>query len=398
MEIQLDNPHATLVEEERAVPLLAGVNDVVFAWSNTNIDTQSIQFRCLTDPDEINVLSVSYPPNENALTWQVYTPRAQSARVRISYIIYGLDKTYAYRAVAAHDERTLTLRQYIQLHNNANEAFGEAGMATGYGERLERPIDINQTKRVLTAKFTDVPITKVYAADFARHGYLDAGKKQLRIPMFYRLLNDDAHGLGAFPLAAGKMRIFQDDGRGTTAFLGEDWAPFTARDDEMDLFLGVAKDIVVKRTIERRERIEKTGNLASYDIIVKYEIENFKDTPVTLDIVESMVSLRSEAAGIGNQRAVEWDSGRPRHARRPRRQAIDRRSAGVPRRAARAGSRPEGRQDRASFPRGHQERVVRLNMRILNAMTPTDARTRLHQGIRPCSQSPDTPCCSPPRR
>jgi len=92
VEIQLDHLSATLVEEERIVPLAAGVNDVVFAWANTSIDKESIQFRCLTDPDNIKVLSVSYPPNENALTWQVASPRAASARVRISYIIAGLDK------------------------------------------------------------------------------------------------------------------------------------------------------------------------------------------------------------------------------------------------------------------------------------------------------------------
>lgn len=61
VEIQLDNMNATLVEEERVVPLAEGANEVVFKWANTNIDKSSIQFRCLTDPGEIKVLSVSYP-------------------------------------------------------------------------------------------------------------------------------------------------------------------------------------------------------------------------------------------------------------------------------------------------------------------------------------------------
>ena len=60
VEIQLDNPDVTLVEEERVVPLAKGDNDVVFAWANANIDKDSIQFRCLTDPENIRVLSVSY--------------------------------------------------------------------------------------------------------------------------------------------------------------------------------------------------------------------------------------------------------------------------------------------------------------------------------------------------
>ncbi|MCH8314636.1 MAG: hypothetical protein IIA64_01575 [Planctomycetes bacterium] len=308
VEIQLDNFNTTLVEEERIVPLAEGVNDVVFAWANTNIDKDSIQFRCLTDPENIRVLSVSYPPGENALLWQVSSPRAGSARVRISYIIGGLDKTFMYRAIASNDEKTLTLWQYIQLHNNSNEAFGFAGMWAGFGDRLERPIGINETKRLLSAKFTDVRVKKTYTADLASHGYLDAPKKQLRIPMHYVLINDEEHGLGKFPLMPGKARIFQDDGHGTVAFLGEDWASFTPRDDEVSLYLGVAKDIVVKRTIDRRTKKRVLGQLYDYDIIVKYEIENFKDSPVVLDLAESMPALRAEILG-NTGRHVEWTFG-----------------------------------------------------------------------------------------
>ncbi|MCH8151088.1 MAG: hypothetical protein IH830_01790 [Planctomycetes bacterium] len=305
VEIQLDNPNATLVQEERTIPLARGINDVVFAWANTNIDKGSIQMRCLTDPKNIKVLSVSYPPGENALTWQVYSPQAGSTRVRISYIIGQLDKSFAYRAIAANDERSLTLWQYIQLHNNANEEFGSAGMWAGFGHRIERPIGVNETKRLLLSKFENVPIKKTFTADLASYGYLDAGKKELRIPMHYVLKNDTDNGLGEFPLMPGKARIFQDDGRGTIAFLGEDWAGFIPRDDEMTLYLGVAKDIVVKRTIERRTQKRVLGRLYNYDVIVKYEIENFKDQPVVLDIAESMPALRAEIHG-NTPRQVEW--------------------------------------------------------------------------------------------
>ena len=78
------------------------------------------------------MLSVSYPPGENALTWQVFTPRAGSARVRISYIIGQLDKSFAYRAIAANDEKTLTLWQYLQLHNNSNEEFATASISSSF--------------------------------------------------------------------------------------------------------------------------------------------------------------------------------------------------------------------------------------------------------------------------
>lgn len=308
VEIQLDNGQATLVEEERIVPLAAGVNDVVFAWTNTYIDASSIQLRCLTNPEEIKVLSVEYPPGQNALIWQVTSPKAGSARIRISYIIGQLDKSFTYRATAANDEKTLTLWQYIRLHNNSNEAFGVSGMWPGFGERLQRPIGINETKRLLTKRFDDVPVRKTYTAELATYGYLDAGKQQLRIPMHYVLKNDTENKLGAFPLMFGKARIFQDDGRGTVAFLGEDWLQFTPLDDEAALYLGVSKDIVVKRTMDRRKQKRVRGQLYDYDIIIKFEIENFKDHAVTLDIAEHLTAIRNEIRG-NNGRAVQWELG-----------------------------------------------------------------------------------------
>jgi hypothetical protein len=43
-------------------------------------------------------------------------------------------------------------------------------------------------------------------------------------------------------------------------------------------------------------------------VIVKYEIENFKDRPVTLDIAESMTRLRNEIRG-NSGRDVQWELG-----------------------------------------------------------------------------------------
>ncbi|MCP4994583.1 MAG: DUF4139 domain-containing protein, partial [Gammaproteobacteria bacterium] len=81
------------------------------------------------------------------------------------------------------------------------------------------------------------------------------------------------------------------------------------RDDEMELYLGVARDIVVKRTIERRERNKISGNLYDYDVVVKYEVENFKEKPVMLDIREQLPKLRAEL-GFTNRRDVQWKLGR----------------------------------------------------------------------------------------
>lgn len=322
VEIQLDNPNATLVEEERIVPLVKGLNQVDFSWANTQIDPNTILFRVIDraadpkqegeekqpagEPLDVKVLSVSYPPNEAALVWQVSASDSGSARVRISYLLGNLSKSFNYRAVASRDESTLTMSQYMRLQNLANESFGSTGLWAGYGQKFLKPIGLNETKEMLAARYEAVPIRKTYTCDPSQFGYTDQPQNKLRVPMHYVLKNDEANHMGQSPLEYGKVRIFQEDGRGSTAFIGEDWGKFTPLDDEMRLYLGVAQDIVVKRTIERNDVVRVAGNLFNREVVVKFEIENFKDKAVTLDVSENLRFLRNEVHG-DTGRDVEWE-------------------------------------------------------------------------------------------
>ena len=76
----------------------------------------------------------------------------------------------------------------------------------------------------------------------------------------------------------------------------------------MNLYLGVAQYIVVKRTIDQNNQKRIAGNLYNREIILKYEIENFKDQPVTLDIAENVRYIRNELSG-DNGRDIQWELG-----------------------------------------------------------------------------------------
>jgi len=316
VEIQLDHPSATLVEEERIVPLVKGENQVDFSWANTQIDPDTIVFRVMGPADgkplDVKVLSVSYPPNEAALVWAVGASDSGSARVRISYLLGNLNKSFAYRAVATNDETHLALAQYMRLQNLANEEFGSTGLWAGFGKEFLKPIGINETKEMLMTRFVNVPVRKSYTCNPQEFGYLDQPQNKLRVPMHYVLKNDKADGMGTAALPPGKVRIFIEgagkEGDKATAFLGEDWGKFTPLDDEMKLYLGVAQDIVVKRTIEKNERHRVAGNLYNQEIVLKYEIENFKDKPVTLDVAENLRYVRNELIG-DTGRDVQWELG-----------------------------------------------------------------------------------------
>ena len=317
VEIQLDNPDATLVEEERIVPLVKGENQVDFSWANTQIDPGSIVFRVIAPADgkalDVKVLSVSYPPNEAALVWAVGASDSGSARVRISYLLGNLTKSFAYRAVASNDESKLSFSQYMRIQNLANEEFGSTGLWAGFGKEFSKPIGINETKEMLVTRFDQVPIRKTYSCNPQEFGYIDQPQNKLRVPMHYVLKNDKNNAMGSAALPPGKVRIFIEgagkDAAKSTAFLGEDWGKFTPIDDEMKLYLGVAQDISVKRTIDRSDRQRIAGNLNNREIVLKYEIENFKDQPVTLDLSENLKFVRNELAG-DTARDVQWELGK----------------------------------------------------------------------------------------
>jgi hypothetical protein len=317
VEIQLDHESATLVEEERIVPLTKGENQVDFSWAGTSIDPNTIVFRLIgpageTKQLDAKVLSVSYPPNEQALVWAVGASDSGSARVRISYLLGNLSKSFNYRAIASHDEKTLTLSQYMRLQNFANEEFGSTNLWAGFGKEFHKPVGLAETKEMLMSRTDGVPVRKTYTCDVTEFGYLDEPQKKLRVPMHYVIKNDKASKLGTSPLRDGKVRIFiqgnAQPNDGSTAFLGEDWGKFTPVDDEMRLYLGVAQDVVVKRTIERNEAHRISANVYDYEVILKFEIENRKDQPVTLDVSEDLKHLRAEI-GHGNDRDVQWEPG-----------------------------------------------------------------------------------------
>ncbi len=314
IEIQLENSTTTIIEEERIVPLRKGNNDIDFSWHNSSIRPETIVFRVLEDKGEnaglkTNILSVSYPPNESALTWKVSSNRNGSARVRISYAIERLNREYHYIARVDQDETKMQLMQFIKVNNQSGESFLDAGINTGLDTIMTLTMGLDETQEFINQSYKDVVIEKTYTVNASLLGYRDRAQDKLNVFMHYQLYNDKVHHLGQQPLAAGKYRIYQQDKKGSSVFIGEDWGKYIAKDNNTALFIGQARDIVVKRMIKRRKRQRINGNLYNMDVLLNYEIENFKDQPVTLIIEESLPYLRSELGLSGRSNGFEWQLG-----------------------------------------------------------------------------------------
>ena len=307
VEIQLDNASATLVEEERVVALLEGTNQIDFSWSNTEIDKYTILFRPLEVGDTVRVIHVAYPPGENALVWQVFADKAGPVRVRISYLIGNLNRTFSYRATAEFDESSLTLRNYMRVWNFSGEEFGPSGVWAGIGQYFRKEMGLQESKEMLLEKFLKVPIKKQFIFNWRTGQPVPDEPFQKYVTMHYVLKNDEANQLGKFPLPYGKVRIFQKDGRGGEAFTGEDWGKFTPIDDEMKLYLGLARDVKVERTVKRNKNHSVHGNRYHQEVIVQYKMQNFKKDAAVLDIEEDMNALRDEFCGGKKNRDAQWE-------------------------------------------------------------------------------------------
>ena len=292
--IRLDNPNATLIEEERVLTLQQGLNKVDFSWKSVQIDEDSIRLQILDHPENVNLLSVSYPPGEAALVWEISSGGDYAETVRISYLLRNIDRLITYKAVADKPETKVDMKSYLVLRNFSGEDFEEARVLLDYGEAFEQGIDHEETKRMLFLKAPEVPIRKIWTFDAAK---LPWDPEQLEnqnvgIPVSYRIVNNAESKLGEYALWGGKARIFQEDGHGSTIFLGEDVAPLVPVGEKMELYIGDSRDIVVTQRKMRDSQINLRKNnsqrvvLFDTDEVINAKIENFKDGSAALTMIQ----------------------------------------------------------------------------------------------------------------
>jgi hypothetical protein len=292
--IRLDNPNATLIEEERVLTLQKGLNKVDFSWKGVQIDEDSIRLQVLDHPADVTLLSVSYPPGEAALVWEISSGGDFAEPVRISYLLSNIDRLITYKAVANKPETLVDLKSYLVLRNFSGEDFAQARVLLDYGEAFEQGIDHEETKQMLFLTEPNVPIRKIWTFDAAKLPWdpEQLENRNVGIPVSYEITNSQQNRLGKFALWGGKARIFQEDGHGSTIFLGEDNAALVPVGEKMELYIGDSRDIVVTQRKMRDAQVNLQKNHAGQpvlfdtDEIITAKIENFKDSPAVLTMIQ----------------------------------------------------------------------------------------------------------------
>ncbi len=290
--IRLDNPAATLVEEERVLTLQEGENLVDFAWKGVQIDPESIRLTILSHPGEVRLISVSYPPGEAALVWKISSNGAWEEKVRISYLLSYIDRLVKYKGVAAKDEKSLDLDAYLVLRNFSGEDFDGAGVSMGRQDPFRGKIAHEETRQLHFMSAEAVPIKKTFTWDASKLPWEPKRLDQnVGIPVHYVISNSAKSKLGSSSLWNGKARVFQDDGHGSTIFLGEDRVAYTPIGKDMRIYIGDSRDVSVtqRKTMENRTNPRPSRYkvvLYDTDERIQAEVENFKDIPVTVDLVQ----------------------------------------------------------------------------------------------------------------
>ena len=292
--VNLEHPWRSILAEEREITLQKGENQIDFSWQGVSIDPGSIRLTVLSHPGEgpeaTKIISVAFPPNEAALTWQIYSPEARTERVRVSYLLNGISRGTSYEMTVDQAETKALFRQFFQLVNQSGENLGDAAFRIGPTEDLTRSVESGESRRFLSAQKDALPINKIFVSRPSPNS--TRGEDGEIISMVYEISNTTEAGMGTFKLDAGKARIYADDGTGSTIFVGEDMLEEIAPKEKKELGLGTVKDVVLKRRImsDKRDpvKVNKHRNPVLWDrkVHLKYEIENFKDKDATVRVIE----------------------------------------------------------------------------------------------------------------
>ena len=276
--LRFDHPQLVFVEEERVIALQQGENTIDFSWAGTTIDKASIVFRPADAASPVLVLSTSYPPGENALTWAVSSPAPRSEAFRVSYLMGSISRETSFDLLINKAETIGTLKHSFKIVNGSGEDFDDANFVLPGGQSIKNSVDYGEAKQVLLHAYKDIPLRKEYVFDLARAS--DA------VQTDFVFKNSADQQLGRQPFDAGKVRMYQMNEKGERTFLGEDWGKFTAIGDELRLYVGVAQDVKVERKVWQDKHENVRGNVYDVDAIIRYELKNFKDKAVKVKIVE----------------------------------------------------------------------------------------------------------------
>lgn len=244
------------------------------------------------------------------LQWLLSSDVAGKREAEVSYLTSNISWHAEYIALLDKDDKNLRLSGWVSLDNRSGKTYNDAklklvagdinrvqqrplakGMdervmmaeaAPGFAEKaffeyhlytLGRPTTIanNETKQVSLFDPAATPITKIYRYDAFQGG------NDVKVLVTFK--NSEAGGLG-MPLPAGKVRLTKLDSDGSEEFLGEDLIDHKPRNENVELRVGNAFDIVAETAVVDSRRISDRVREETIEV----KLRNRKTEAITINV------------------------------------------------------------------------------------------------------------------
>lgn len=248
------------------------------------------------------------------LVWLLDNRGAARQEIEIEYLTSGLSWHAEYAGVLDEKETALDLAAWVSLDNRSGKTYEDATLRVVAGE-----IHRAEEKRV-RPRYADMMAAEAAPAGFAAREFaeyklyalgrrttvrdretkqlslfpnartavakrftFDARRDDDRVLVSYLFQNRKEEGLG-IPLPAGVIRVYKEDGVGSVGLLGEDRIEHTPKDEEVEVAVGMAFDIVAERTVLAQRQI--SARTQETDVEIRFR--NHKREAVEI-LVKEMV-------------------------------------------------------------------------------------------------------------
>jgi hypothetical protein len=260
------------------------------------------------------------------LIWTVQNDGAAKHRVEASYLARSLAWNADYVLTVGRDDKAADLNGWVTLTNNSGTAFKNARLQLVAGDlnrvrqQLNKMADMgamapraevaqermaqeafsdyhlytmgrkttinnSQTKQVSLLEGTDVPVNKRYVVEGQHHYYRNqmhpGSPLKDSVQVFYQFKNEQKAGLG-MPMPAGVLRVYQQDSKGGTQFVGEDRIMHTPKDETLNVKIGNAFDVICERKQTDFEKIATNVYELEYEITLR----NHKANAISVEVNE----------------------------------------------------------------------------------------------------------------
>src|ERR1700687_1677138 len=251
---------------------------------------------------------------------------ARRQQIEASYLASNLSWNADYVLTVARDDKNADLDGWVTVVNNSGTAFHNARLQLVAGELNRIPqggvmrgdvaremamtkaaapqfqqeafseyhlyslgrktsVEDKETKQISLLQGSGVPVEKILMVNgqsyYYRNQQTPGAPLKDPVMVYYKFKNEEKNGLG-IPLPAGNVRVYQKDSKGGILFAGEDRIDHTPKEEDVNIHIGNAFDVVA----EHKQTDYKRIDTHTWEMEFEVTLRNHKDTPVTVQVNE----------------------------------------------------------------------------------------------------------------